>query len=51
MKLEYIQMSNGKFAICPKCNRIMAMRMGGRGIIWSCIMGCGYEIKEGRETK
>ena len=40
-KLEYAQMANGKFAICPDCGKVMVRRADGA---WCCLLSCGKEI-------
>ena len=39
--LKYETCANGKFAVCPICQSIMALNMCGH---WVCFMGCGIQI-------
>jgi len=42
-KLEKVEFINGTFAVCPRCNKVMAHNVMG---YWVCLFGCGLRVKE-----
>ena len=45
--VNFDQCFNGNFATCPNCGRTMAKNACG---YWSCIMGCGLNVREPKHT-
>jgi len=44
--IEKAQYYNGKFAICPVCDKTMVHGFTGAHIKWLCMFGCGAVVLE-----